>query len=64
MGKRKIRKLIREPDLDDPDEPHVEVKLETITNQPNMTIPVCCREMWEDCPHLLPKEEKREFNPI
>ena len=56
-----IRKFIREPDLD---EPQIDVKLETISNVPNLTIPICCRELWESCEHMLPKEEKREFNPI
>ena len=59
MGERKIRKLIREPNLD---EPYIDVKIET-TN-PNLKIPDCCRELWESCEHLLPKEEKREVNPI
>ena len=58
MGKAKIRKLIREPDLD------IEVKLETISNRPDLKIPDCCRELWESCEHMLPKEEKREYNPI
>lgn len=56
-----IRKLIKEPDLD---EPRVEVKLETISNRQDLLIPDCCRELWESCEHLLPKEEKREYNPI
>ena len=58
MGKAKIRKLNRQSDLD------IEVKLETISNRQDLKIPDCCRELWESCEHLLPKEEKREVNPI
>ena len=58
MGKAKIRKLIREPDLD------IEVKLETISNRPDLKIPDCCQELWSDCPHMLQEPEKIEYNPI
>ena len=57
MAKGEIRKFIKS-DLD------IDIKLETITNQPNIQVPECCRELWESCEHILPKEEKREFNPI
>ena len=58
MGKAKIRKLNRQSDLD------IEVKLETISNRQDLKIPDCCRELWESCEHILPKEEKKEYNPI
>lgn len=40
------------------------IELETITNNPNMVVPDCCRENREDCIHKLEKQSKREYNPI
>lgn len=56
MAKSKIRKLVNEQSV-------LDVKIETVGNV-SMVIPECCRELWEDCPHMLPKEEKQEFNPF